>query len=64
MPAEADDRWTVGRLVNWTKDFLQKKGSDSPKLDAEILLAFVMKCQRINLYTQWDQEVAENSRTI
>ena len=63
MPAEADDRWTVGRLLTWTKDFLQKKGSDSPRLDAEVLLASVMKCQRVNLYTQYENEVSEAQRS-
>ena len=62
MPAEAEDRWTVGRLLTWTKDFLQKKGSDSPRLDAEVLLASVMKCQRVNLYTQYEEEVSEGQR--
>ncbi len=63
MPAEAEDRWTVGRLLIWTKDFLQKKGSDSPRLDAEVLLAAVMKCQRVNLYTQYEDEVSEAHRS-
>ena len=63
MPAAADDRWTVGRLLNWTKDFLQKKGSDSARLDAEVLLASVLKCQRVNLYTQYEDEVSEAHRT-
>jgi len=63
MPAEADDRWTVGRLLTWTKDFLQKKGSESPRLDAEVLLAAVMKCQRVNLYTQYEDEVSEAHRS-
>ena len=63
MPAEADERWTVGRLLTWTRDFLQKKGSDSPRLDAEVLLASVMKCQRVNLYTQYENEVDEAHRS-
>ena len=63
MPAEAEDRWTVGRLLTWTKDFLQKKGSESPRLDAEVLLAAVMKCQRVNLYTQYEDEVSEAHRS-
>ena len=63
MPADAEDRWTVGRLLTWTRDFLQKKGSDSPYLDAEVLLASVMKCQRVNLYTQYEQEVTEAHRS-
>ena len=63
MPAEADDRWTVGRLLTWTREFLQKKGSESPRLDAEVLLAAVMKCQRVNLYTQYEDEVDEAHRS-
>lgn len=62
MPAEAADRWTVLRLLNWTKDFLTKKGSDSPRLDAEILLASVLKCQRVKLYVQFEEEVSEANR--
>ena len=62
MPAEADDRWTVGRLLTWTKEFLRKKGAESPSLDAEVLLAAVLKCQRVNLYTQYDNEVADAQR--
>ncbi len=62
MPAEPDDRWTVGRLLNWTKDFLKKKGSESPRLDAEVLLASVLACERVQLYTRYEDEVAEAPR--
>ena len=62
MPAEADDRWTVERLLTWTKDFLQKKGADSPLLDAQVLLASVLKCQRMHLYTRYKDEVSEAHR--
>ena len=33
------DEWTVGRLLQWTADYLKEHGSDSPRLDAEVLLA-------------------------
>lgn len=62
MPAEADDRWTVLRLLNWTKEFLQKKGADHPRLDAEVLLASVLKCQRVKLYVLFEQEVTKAQR--
>ena len=39
------DVWTVGRLLTWTTEWLTKRGSDSPRLDAEVLLAFVRNCQ-------------------
>jgi len=63
MPSDPEDRWTVGRLLNWTRDFLKKKGSDSPRLDAEVLLASVLKCERVRLYTQFEDEVDEQARS-
>ena len=48
------DIWTVKRLLEWTADFLRKRGSSSPRLEAEVLLAFALGCSRIELYTQFD----------
>jgi release factor glutamine methyltransferase len=62
MPPDPEDRWTVGRLLNWTRDFLKKKGSESPRLDAEVLLASVLACERVRLYTQFEDEVEEADR--
>jgi release factor glutamine methyltransferase len=63
MPSDPEDRWTVGRLLNWTRDFLKKKGSESPRLDAEVLLASVLACERVRLYTQYEEEVDEKARS-
>jgi release factor glutamine methyltransferase len=63
MPSDPEDRWTVGRLLSWTRDFLKKKGSDSPRLDAEVLLASVLSCERVRLYTQYEEEVDEGARS-
>ena len=63
MPSDAEDLWTVGRLLNWTRDFLKKKGSESPRLDAEVLLASVLACERVRLYTQYEDEVGESDRS-
>jgi release factor glutamine methyltransferase len=63
MPSDPEDRWTVGRLLNWTRDFLKKKGSESPRLDAEVLLASVLQCDRVRLYTEFEDEVAEKARS-
>lgn len=46
--------WNVGRLLQWTTDYLKGHGSDSPRLDAEVLLAEAMGCRRIELYTAFD----------
>ncbi|PHQ31509.1 peptide chain release factor N(5)-glutamine methyltransferase [Rhodopirellula bahusiensis] len=57
-----DTPWTVMRLLEWTTDFFRKKGSESPRLDAEILLAHARGCQRIELYTQFDKVPEEEQR--
>lgn len=57
------DAWTVGRLLAWTTDWLAARGSDSPRLDAEVLLAHVRCCQRIALYTAFDQAVTDDERS-
>jgi release factor glutamine methyltransferase len=54
--------WTVGRLLQWTTDYLKRHGSDSPRLDAEVLLAEALGCKRIELYTAFDQEPREEAR--
>jgi release factor glutamine methyltransferase len=56
------DPWTVGRLLTWTTDFLQQHGSESPRLDAEVLLAHARGCERIALYTAFGEEVSEQAR--
>jgi release factor glutamine methyltransferase len=58
----ATEVWTVGKLLTWTADFLRKHGSESPRLDAEVLLAHACQCQRIELYTQFDRELDEATR--
>jgi release factor glutamine methyltransferase len=47
--------WTIGRLLQWTTDYLRGNGSDSPRLDAEVLLAEALGCRRIDLYTAFDE---------
>ena len=58
-PSAADDSWTVRRVLEWTTAHLKKHGSDTPRLDAEILLAHARGCQRIQLYTQFDDPLTE-----
>jgi release factor glutamine methyltransferase len=42
--------WTVGSLLDWTAQYLARKGCEFPRLDAEVLLAHALGCQRIDLY--------------
>lgn len=47
--------WTIGALLTWTQDFFAQKGIDTPRLDAEILLAHVLGKERIYLYAHYDE---------
>jgi release factor glutamine methyltransferase len=46
----AEQIWTLGSLLDWTAKHLAQKNIESPRLDAEILLAHVVGCRRIDLY--------------
>jgi len=57
------ESWTVARLLKWTTDYLGSRGSDSPRLDAEVLLAKSLGCQRIDLYTAFEKVPDEGVRS-
>jgi release factor glutamine methyltransferase len=57
-----NEPWTISRLLNWTTDFLRRRGSESPRLDAEVMLAHVLSFQRVQLYTHYEEEVAKRAR--
>ncbi len=56
------DPWTVLRLLQWTTDFFKRKKFDSPRLDAEVLLATALGCRRIELYTAFDKQPDDANR--
>lgn len=61
--SSAAEPWTIGRLLQWTSGFLKERGSDTPRLDSEVLLAHALGCERIMLYTRFDEEPNEAVRT-
>ncbi len=58
-----EQSWTIGRLLDWTAGFLQQKGSESPRLDTEVLLAHALGCRRIDLYVRYEELAGEEART-
>jgi release factor glutamine methyltransferase len=59
----ARNRWTIKELLRVTADYFKGKGLDSPRLSAEVLLAHLLKIDRIQLYLDperplQDEEVA------
>src|SRR5580692_5194328 len=60
--AQTEEVWTVGRLLAWTTDFLRQRDAESPRLDAEVLLAHALGCPRIQLYTTFAEQPPEAVR--
>jgi release factor glutamine methyltransferase len=56
------EAWSVLRLLRLTADFFRQHGIESHRLDAELLLAHVLACKRVELYTSFDQPVAAADR--
>ena len=54
--------WTIRRLLQWTTDYLTERGSETPRLDGEILLANACDCERIELYTTYDEKAPDSVR--
>jgi release factor glutamine methyltransferase len=54
----AEQTWTLGALLDWTAKHLAQKGVESPRLDAEVLLAHAIGCKRIDLYGTRFSEIA------
>lgn len=48
------------KIINWTKQYFEAKGVENPRLDAEVLLCAVLKCQRITLYVDFERPLSED----
>jgi release factor glutamine methyltransferase len=57
------EEWTIGKLLQWTSDYLKQHGSESPRLEAEVLLAHARGCKRVDLYTSFGEPADEALRT-
>lgn len=49
------ETWTIRKVLAWTAPHFEKKGIDAPRLTAEILLAHVLKVDRVRLYVDHDR---------
>ena len=63
MSSERTERvWTVLDLLRWTTDHFASRGIDTPRLDAEVLLAYALECDRLRLYVEYEKPVEEPER--
>lgn len=52
---DPSDIWTLLRLLRWTTDYFTEKGIANPRLDAELLLADILKLDRVGLYLNFER---------
>ncbi|MBL0714098.1 MAG: peptide chain release factor N(5)-glutamine methyltransferase [Desulfosarcina sp.] len=54
--------WTILSILEWTTGYFRKGHIESPRLDAEILLAHSLGLRRIDLYLRYDQPLGADER--
>ncbi len=55
--------WTIGSVLDWTRQFFKEAGIESFKLDSELLLAYVCDCSRLQLLLQHDKPLVDAELT-
>jgi len=53
------EEWTTLRVLEWTTGRFTEAEMDSPRLEAQVLLAHALKCDRVALYMQYDKPLGE-----
>ena len=54
------ETWTVLKIIQWTTEYLKGKGIDNPRLDSEVLLANLLKLDRVGLYLNFDRPLSRD----
>ncbi len=55
---------TVLESIKLSTEYLQKKDIESPRINAELLLADILNCKRLDLYLKFDQPLKEEEIDI
>ncbi len=58
-PPQPKQNWTVLEVVRWTTGRFERQGLPTARLDAELLAARAFGLSRVELYTRFDQPLAE-----
>jgi release factor glutamine methyltransferase len=54
--------WTILELLRWTTRYFSEQGIDTPRLDAECLLASALGVDRMRLYLDFDKPASPDER--
>lgn len=54
------EEWTVRKVLDWTRGHFEKQDIDAPRLTAELLLAHLLKVNRVKLYVDLDRPLQKD----
>jgi release factor glutamine methyltransferase len=52
--------WTIIKLIQWATTYFDTHDIDSPRVTAELLLAYVLNLERVDLYLRYDQPLNQD----
>lgn len=55
MTESAQKQWTILSVLDWTRGHFESLGLETPRLDAEVILAHALGTSRVMLYARFDQ---------
>ena len=58
------DVWTIKRILEWTTEYFKRENIESPRLNAELLLAHILGKTRLQLYPEFDRPLPPGELTL
>ncbi|MBN1299666.1 MAG: peptide chain release factor N(5)-glutamine methyltransferase [Melioribacteraceae bacterium] len=55
---------TVLDAIKLSTEYLEKKGVESPRINSELLLAYILKCKRLDLYLSFDRPLQDDEISL
>jgi release factor glutamine methyltransferase len=53
------ESWTIRKVLDWTRGHFEKNDVDAPRLTAELLLAHLLKVERVKLYMDLERPLSK-----
>ena len=60
----SQERWTIRRVLEWTRGYLERKGDDKARLAAEWLLCHATGLTRMELYLDYDRPLTPDELAL
>lgn len=59
-----EDIWTIQRMLDWMRGYLERKGDENPRMSAQWLLSAATGLSRIELYARFEQPLTVAERDV